>query len=64
VRQSACWRRSSFVDTCPIEEVGGLSIPGILPMTALFMLVVGALASIGPVRRGLRIEPTEALRGQ
>nr|MBP6717161.1 FtsX-like permease family protein [Acidobacteriota bacterium] len=48
----------------PIEEVGGLSIPGILPMTALFMLLVGALASIGPVRRGLRIEPTEALRGQ
>jgi len=26
------------------------------------MMVVGVLAAAGPARRGLRIEPTEALR--
>ncbi len=48
----------------PIEQVGGLPIPGILPGAAAFMLLVGVLASVGPARRGLRIDPTEALRSE
>ena len=48
----------------PIEQIGGLSIPGILPGAAAFMLLVGILASLGPARRGLRIDPTEALRSE
>jgi len=48
----------------PIEQIGGLAIPGILPATAAVMLVVGALAALGPARRGVRIDPTEALRSQ
>jgi len=28
------------------------------------MLTVGLIAAIGPARRGLRIQPTEALREQ
>jgi ABC-type antimicrobial peptide transport system permease subunit len=46
----------------PIEQVGGLPIPGVLPAAAVFMLLVGVLASLGPARRGLRIDPAEALR--
>jgi predicted permease len=45
-----------------IEQIGGLPIPGILPGASVFMLLVGVLAALGPVRRGLRIDPTEALR--
>ncbi len=48
----------------PIEQVGGLPIPGVLPGAAAFMLLVGVLASLGPARRGLRIDPTEALRSE
>jgi hypothetical protein len=48
----------------PIEQVGGLSIPGILPAAAAVMLLVGALALLGPARRLLRIDPTEALRSE
>lgn len=48
----------------PIEQVGGLPIPGILPGAAAVMLAVGVLASLGPARRGLRIDPTEALRSE
>jgi putative ABC transport system permease protein len=48
----------------PIEQIGGLSIPGILPGAAAFMLLVGVLASLGPARRGLRFDPTEALRSE
>jgi hypothetical protein len=29
---------------------------------ALFMIALGLLAVLGPMRRGLRIQPTEALR--
>jgi predicted permease len=48
----------------PIEEIGGLPIPGMLPGAAVFMLGIGVLASLGPARRGLRIDPTEALRSE
>jgi ABC-type antimicrobial peptide transport system permease subunit len=48
----------------PIEQIGGLPIPGALPGAAAFMLLVGVLAAMGPARRGLRIDPTEALRSE
>ena len=48
----------------PIEQVGGLPIPGVLPGAAAFMLLVGVLAAVGPARRGLLIDPTEALRSE
>jgi predicted permease len=34
----------------------------ILPAVSILMLAVGLLAALGPARRGLRIQPTEALR--
>jgi putative ABC transport system permease protein len=48
----------------PIEQVGGLPIPGILPGAAAFMLLVGVVASLGPARRGLRSAPSEAWRSE
>jgi len=36
----------------------------LLPAVAIFMTVVGLLAALGPARRGLRIQPTEALRAE
>jgi predicted permease len=48
----------------PIEQIGGLAIPGILPGAAALMLLVGVFAALGPARRGLRIDPTEALRSE
>jgi putative ABC transport system permease protein len=34
----------------------------LLPLVSAFMMSVGLLAALGPARRGLRIDPTEALR--
>jgi predicted permease len=34
----------------------------ILPLVTVFMTLVGLLAAWGPARRGLRVQPTEALR--
>lgn len=34
----------------------------VLPIVVLTMTIVGVLAAIGPARRGLSIQPTEALR--
>jgi len=34
----------------------------IVPVIAIAMVVVGLLAALGPVRRGLRLQPIEALR--
>lgn len=45
-----------------VEDVGGLTIPGIVPATATVMVLVGVLALAGPARRALRINPVEALR--
>ena len=36
----------------------------ILPALATTMAIVGLLAALGPVRRGLRVAPTEALRSE
>lgn len=46
----------------PIEEVGGAKLPGVLPAAALVMIAVGLLATVGPARRGLELDPNEALR--
>jgi putative ABC transport system permease protein len=35
-----------------------------VPAMAIVMMIVGLAASIGPARRGLRIQPTEALRAE
>jgi ABC-type antimicrobial peptide transport system permease subunit len=43
----------------PVEQIGGWPLPGVLPGAAAFMLLVGALASLGPARRSLRIDPTK-----
>jgi len=45
-----------------IEALGGRNVPGIVPAAAVLMMVIGLLAAVGPARRGLRVEPTEALR--
>jgi predicted permease len=48
------------------KVMGGLTLSGrgalIFPGVALLMAAVGVLAAWGPARRGLRIQPTEALR--
>ena len=36
----------------------------VLPAVALLMLIIGLLAALGPARRGLRIQPTEALKAE
>jgi hypothetical protein len=38
--------------------------PALLPAVAAFMMAIGVLAAVGPARRGLRIDPTEALRAE
>lgn len=45
-----------------VEDVGGLTIPGIVPATAMLMVLVGVLALAGPARRAIRINAVEALR--
>jgi ABC-type antimicrobial peptide transport system permease subunit len=48
------------------QASGGVLLDGtavlLVPATAVFMLAVGLLAAAGPARRGLRVQPTEALR--
>lgn len=34
----------------------------LMPIVAVIVMVVGLLAALGPARRGLAVEPTEALR--
>jgi len=46
----------------PAGSNGGLDIPGALPIGALFMILVALLATLGPARRALRLDPNEALR--
>lgn len=36
----------------------------LLPVTAMLMTIAGLFATIGPARRGLRIQPAEALRAE
>jgi len=46
-------------ERCAVVKV---FVPVVLPAVALFMMLVGFLAALGPARRCLRIEPTQALR--
>ena len=36
----------------------------LLPLLVLLMMTIGVVATIGPVRQGLRIQPIEALRDE
>jgi predicted permease len=50
-----------------MEWVGGADLMGgkghiVLPTVAFVMFTVGVLAALGPARRGLKVQPTEALR--
>jgi len=45
-----------------IEPVGGAHIPGVFPVAVTVVLAVGVLAAVGPARRALRVDPTQALR--
>jgi hypothetical protein len=46
----------------PAGSNGGIDIPGVLPIGASFMVLVAFLATLGPARRVLRLDPNEALR--
>jgi ABC-type antimicrobial peptide transport system permease subunit len=45
-------------------ELLGVFGRALLPVTAAVMTIVGLFATIGPARRSLRIQPTEALRAE
>ena len=51
-----------LVDQASEGEMLGLFGRMLVPVTAVVMTIVGLFATIGPARRGLRIQPTEALR--
>ena len=51
-----------LLDSATAGEVLGRSGRLTLPAVAAVMVVVGLLSAVGPARRGLRIQPTEALR--
>jgi predicted permease len=53
----------AYVPQEMLQMLGGWDVPGVLPATAVFMVAVGLLAALGPARRGLRVDPTEAMRG-
>jgi ABC-type antimicrobial peptide transport system permease subunit len=36
----------------------------VMPAVAIIMIAVGIVAALGPARRGLRVDPTEALRAE
>ena len=51
-----------MIDVASEGEMLGSFGRALLPVTAVVMTIVGLFATIGPARRGLRIQPTEALR--
>jgi len=51
-----------LIDAANGGEMLGPEGTVVLPVISALTLTVGLLASIGPARRGLRIQPTEALR--
>jgi predicted permease len=53
-----------LIDRASEGEMLGLFGLRLLPITAVVMVLVGLFATIGPARRGLRIQPTEALRAE
>jgi putative ABC transport system permease protein len=46
----------------PVDRLGGLEIPGVLPGAIAFLVAIGLMASAGPARRALSAEPSEVLR--
>jgi putative ABC transport system permease protein len=53
-----------MIDRASGGEMLGSFGRALLPVTAVMMTIVGLFATIGPARRGLRIQPTEALRAE
>jgi len=53
-----------MIDRASDGELLGSFGRALLPVTAVVMTIVGLFATIGPARRGLRIQPTEALRAE
>lgn len=53
-----------MIDRASDGELLGSFGRALVPVTAVVMTIVGLLATIGPARRGLRIQPTEALRAE
>jgi putative ABC transport system permease protein len=54
---------ASFIESeLPAGSIGSIDIPGVLPIAASFMVLVAFLATLGPARRALRLDPNEALR--
>ncbi len=52
------------IDQASDGELLGSSGRTLVPVTAVVMTIVGMFATVGPARRGLRIQPTEALRAE
>lgn len=53
-----------LLDVVSEGEMLGSFGRALLPVTAVVMVIVGMIATLGPARRGLRIQPTEALRAE
>jgi putative ABC transport system permease protein len=53
-----------LLDVASDGEMLGSFGRALLPIAAVVMVIVGMLATLGPARRGLRIQPTEALRAE
>ena len=53
-----------LLDVVSNGEMLGTAGRALLPITAVVMVIVGMLATLGPARRSLRIQPTEALRAE
>ncbi len=52
------------IDRASEGEMLGSSGRALVPVTAVVMTIIGLFATMGPARRGLRIQPTEALRAE
>jgi predicted permease len=53
-----------MIDRASDGELLGSFGRALVPVTAVVMTIVGLFATIGPARRSLRIQPTEALRAE
>jgi ABC-type antimicrobial peptide transport system permease subunit len=53
-----------MIDRASDGEMLGTFGRSLVPVTALLVTIVGLFATMGPARRGLRIQPTEALRAE
>jgi ABC-type antimicrobial peptide transport system permease subunit len=55
---------SALLDRLAGQELLRGQVVPILAFVAITMLLAGLLATLGPTRRALRIQPMEALRGE